>query len=148
MRLTLLSFCTSDSSFAISHDYSVHPWTGTTCHSIVFCMLQIAAGTSFPQKTKQNRHGDIKFLDELAHNNSEFVQVTCRLSQPFSAIVILVDCPWQAVLQPTSGAITAASAEETEQLLHHSQHNLHLGTLSCASPMHSMMFSWCCSSTV
>ncbi len=44
-------------------------------------MLQIAAGRSFPQKTKKNRHGDIKFLDELAHNKSEFVQVTCRLSQ-------------------------------------------------------------------
>jgi len=27
VRLTLLSFCTSDSSFAVSHGYSMHPWT-------------------------------------------------------------------------------------------------------------------------
>ncbi|KAA6420369.1 MAG: hypothetical protein FRX49_09531 [Trebouxia sp. A1-2] len=32
-------------------------------------------GRSFPQKTKQKRHGDIKFLDELALNKSEFVQL-------------------------------------------------------------------------
>ncbi|KAL0050695.1 hypothetical protein WJX82_005308 [Trebouxia sp. C0006] len=38
-------------------------------------LVEIAAGRSFPQKTKQNRHGDIKFLDELAHNKSEFVQL-------------------------------------------------------------------------
>ena len=80
VRLTLLSFCTSDSSFAVSHDYSMHPWTVNGCHSIAFCMLQIAAGRSFPQKTKQTRHGDIKFLDELAQNKSEFVQVTRRPS--------------------------------------------------------------------
>ncbi len=88
VRLSLLSFCTSDSSCTRSHDYSMHPWIVTTCHSIVFCMLQIAAGRSFPQKTKQNRHGDIKFLDELAHNQSEFVQVTSRPSQ----LSIQCDC--------------------------------------------------------
>ncbi len=117
LRLTLLSFCTSDSSFAISHDYSMHPWTVSECRLIVFCVFQIAAGRSFPQKTKQNRHGDIKFLDELAQNKSEFVQVTSRPSQ----LTIQCDCdtrgfPWQAVLHPTSGAVTAALAEKTEQL--------------------------------
>ncbi|KAL0025859.1 hypothetical protein WJX79_007968 [Trebouxia sp. C0005] len=38
-------------------------------------LIEIAAGRSFPQKTKQKRHGDIKFLDELALNKSEFVQL-------------------------------------------------------------------------
>ncbi len=82
-------------------------------------MFQIAAGRSFPQKTKQNRHGDIKFLDELAQNESEFVQVNKQTitAEHSVATMILVDFAWQAVfkmqptvrkLHPTSGAVTAA----------------------------------------
>jgi len=43
--------------------------------------LQIAAGTKFAQKTKLNRHGDIKFLDELGSDRAEFVEVWNRLQQ-------------------------------------------------------------------
>ena len=39
-------------------------------------MLQIAAGTQFPQKSKNTRHGSIKFLDELERGEAEFVEVT------------------------------------------------------------------------
>lgn len=38
-------------------------------------LLQIAAGTTFPQKTKRDRHGDITFLDELEQDQAEFVEV-------------------------------------------------------------------------
>lgn len=54
-------------------DYNV--FQGTVSRPDEEELAQIAAGTTFPQKTKRDRHGDITFLDELEQDQAEFVEL-------------------------------------------------------------------------